>query len=445
MFKQRIAEWNLRKNCTSRQESEFQNDEVQLPSDGADAPSSPTKQLRNHRKRSTRTAPTNTQSSSTPSPQSTSSVGRTRKARKSHKAYLELHVRSLDSNLSLSRIRAISEELNNLETLLTLIDHYYDSFFHAAWKRTYPCPPRFAMREMPLCVNVKRLLNHNETPIVVHPTSLFSRYHIAVVLFKNNTPEASRAGWKFIQQAFEILQATIVQQHPRLLSGYLEQFYSSLYDAHPDLMRQLFHFSAENAKIQFGDRHPITQFCRLLPRFGNKLDVIQLVWKRLHESFDAKLGISHEEVLRSKISLCGVFIERKQFAEAEQLLQFILRNHERPPTDYWVRAARCRLGWLYVEQQRYSDAEEVLVDLLQQYRGCEGNEDVSIDAIYIASLSLLARSNRERKQYKQAEIILNDACHFCVPLFGREHGYSISVLYELEQLKRSRAAEAEIA
>lgn len=440
MFKQRITEWNLRKNYSSRQEIVGQNEDFPISHDATNHPSHTAQSRRGQLGKSANFSSTTSVKSGLPLSQTRSRNGRGRIARKSHTSYLESYLRSQELNLSLTRFRTISEDLSNVETLLTLIDHYCDSYFHAAWKRTYPSPPRFTMREMPLCINLTKLLSNDETPNVVHPTSVFNRYQIAAVLFEDNTPEATQAAWRFIGQAFDILKDVLIQQHPQLLSSFFDQYYSSQFNAHPELTRQLFYMSAEFANIHFGERHPITKLCRLLPRCAHRLDVVLLAWQRLFDSFHAKLGVSHEEVLRSKMALCGALIERGKYLEAEELLQFILSNHDRPLTDYWVRAARCRLGWLLVIQQRHAEAEEVLQDLAERYKGYAGAEEVPIDAIYIASLSLRARSHSDRKQFDQAETILGEALDLCVPLFGSEHGFSTSVMAEMDKLTKLRTA-----
>lgn len=445
MYKQRIADWSLRKNYNSRRTSDSSNsDSVEGLSDENLEGSPPSQRQQDSRRLMVNSS---TAGIEKPSRHSTPAKQRSKahsSARKAHTLYLESYLRSQEPNMSLTRFRGISQDLNNVETLLGLVDNYYEVYFDTAWKREYPNPPRFVMREMPVCVDVKRLLNSDEIPNVIHPTSLFCRFQLAVAMFDKNTVEANRVGVRFLTEAYNILKDTLVQGHPQLLRCFLEQFYCTLYDTHPTLIPQLLQMSAEYAKMVYGERHPITKFCLLLPKLPNRLDVILVLWRRLHDTFAEKLGVSHEENIRSKMALCGVLIERGKYLEAEEILEFISANSDRAPTDYWTRAVRCRLGWLYVAQQRFTQAEEVLKDLLQRYKGYAGVEVVPIDAIYIASLSLLARSHSGRKEYDLAKGMLDDALDICLRIFGKEHGYSMSVRFEMDELTWSRADVFEV-
>ena len=439
MFKQRIAEWRLRKNANSRR-SDSLSDEAPTSSTSGNQVLRTTR-LRRTQRRTSVHGTMAAQQTHLAGTQTRSRRGGLRVARKPLTSYLESYLRAQNQSVGVARFKVISQDLNNVETLLTQIDSYFDSFFHAAWKRTYPNPPRMVMREMPLCLDMAKAMNNTDAPVAIHPTSLFSRLHAAVVIFKKQKPETTQVGFKFIGEAFDILKPTLAQQHPRLLSSYLEQFYSPVYDAYPGVMQQLFHFSAELASLIFGERHPIVIFCRLLPRIENRLEILELCWRRLLDSFHAKIGVSHEEVLRAKLAFIGVLIERGKYDEAEQLLEFFLANHDRPPTDYWVRAARCRLAWLYIGQQRHAEAEEVVHDLWRRYREVSGGEELQFDAIHIASHSLLARSYRDRRQYDRAESILKGAMESCLATVGPEHGFSMSVNFELEDLAKLREKE----
>ena len=144
MFKQRIAEWRLRKNANSHR-SDSLSDEAPTSSISGNQVVRTTR-LRRTQRRTSVHGTMAAQQTHLAGTQTRSRRGGLRVARKPLTSYLESYLRAQNQSVGVARFKVISQDLNNVETLLTQIDSYFDSFFHAAWKRTYPNPPRMVMR-----------------------------------------------------------------------------------------------------------------------------------------------------------------------------------------------------------------------------------------------------------------------------------------------------------
>ena len=94
-----------------------------------------------------------------------------------------------DPNLSYTRFLAISQELKNVEVILTQIDDYYSAFTQDMWKRTFPKTARASIKEIPLCFDMSVASKTAATAMVRHPGEVFNRFHMAPELFKMGTSE----------------------------------------------------------------------------------------------------------------------------------------------------------------------------------------------------------------------------------------------------------------
>jgi hypothetical protein len=429
MYKKRIADWGLRKYSgrnkgrTSSTESGSRGPTV------GDLGSSAQRLRRSSR--------------GVPAAQSQNQFALSRNRRAFEKD-LDTYLRLKEPNLSYSRFRAISQDLENFEIILTQIDNYYNSYSSSDWARTFPKTARASIKEIPLCFDMQVVTKTAQTAMVRHPGEVFNRIHMAAELLRINTPETLQLAWRMIEDAFDMVKAVLVQQHPQLLRYLFMQFWDQTFDAHPDIRRQLFVITSEMANFNLGPRHPITVIARLLPKIKDGGQICELAWKRNLDTFDALLGPNHDESLRSKMALTGNLIDAYRYDDAERVLRGIVSLFEPDSTAYYNRAALCRIAWLYKLQGKFSEAETRFVDVLQRCRAyMDSNSGTTLDEVYLAATTHLAQI-QARRDYHQGLRLLREALELCVCTMGPDHAYTYTIITELSNWKEVAETDARL-
>lgn len=352
---------------------------------------------------------------------------------------LDVYTRSRYPNMDYGRFKDMSLDLQNVEIILTQIDNYYRSYSADMWKRTFPKTARGSIKEIPLCFDVQMVKKTAATPMVRHPGELFNRIHMAAELIKMKTPETSEVAWRIVHESFDMLNEVVKQQHPQLLRYLFMQFWDHTFDSDAGIRgvrQQLFHMMAEYAKMSWGPSHPIFLISRLLPRIQDSPQVCELAWKRNLDTFDSILGAKHDENLRSKMALTGNLVDAERFDDCERVLFEVIGCFESDSTAYYMRAALCRLAWIYTLQERFAEAEPIFEDVLERCRVWAGSspDKNAVDEVYLAATAHLARI-QARRDYQEGVSLLQAALERCTRAMGPNHAYTYTIKNELKNLR----------
>jgi Tetratricopeptide repeat len=353
---------------------------------------------------------------------------------------LDQYLRSKYPNMDLARLMQINSDLKNVEVILSQIDNYCRSYSHEMWRRTFPKTTRGSIKEIPLALDIAMVKKTIATPMVRHPGELFNRIHMAAQLFRMKTPETDGFAWQILSEAFVMLPEVIRQQHPQLPRYLFMQFWEHTFDTYPairDVREQLFRYMNHHAELYFGPLHPITLITRLLPSVQHPRQVCELAWRRNLDTFDSAIGRGHDENLRSKMAMTGSYIDAERYDDCERVLREVMSNFEADSIAYYMRAAMCRLAWIYTLQDRYEEAEPLFEDVLQRCRTWAENQvDKNVlDDIFLAATTHLARI-QARRSYWEGEKRLQDVLQLCTQTMGADHAYTYTIETELEDLRK---------
>lgn len=411
MFKKRIAEWGLQKYKCSRGKRMSSNSST----------SSETSRLR--------TTTANRLDDQTLIPPTRGSIDRA----------LDVYTRSRYPNMDYGRFKNMSRDLRNVEIVLTQINDYYKAYSADMWTRKFPQKGRDSIKEIPLCFDMQMVKKTAATPMVQHPGELFNRIHMAAELVKMKTPETSAVAWRIVHESFGMLNDVVKQQHPQLLRYLFVQFWDHTFDSDPGIRavrQQLFHMVAEYAKMAWGNLHPIFLIANLLPCIQDSPKVCELAWRRNIDTFHSILGAKHDENLRAKMALTGTLVDAERYDDCEVLLREVIDCFEPGSTAYYLRAALCRLAWVYTLQDRFAEAEPVFEDVLERCRAWAKSlpDQNALDEIYIAATAHLARI-RARRDYQEGVILLQAASERCARAMGPDHAYTYTAKNELKNLR----------
>jgi hypothetical protein len=303
----------------------------------------------------------------------------------------------VSTSISFSRIEDPAE-YRNFENLLFQIDQYYNAKLendpHAAWDA-------WQQSSRPQSVELAYVFQGATYTCKLSGTwDIFNRYIAAVGLLTNNHP---REAWRMIQEGAEMVRPILAQESPVFIEDFLAYLSQSPRAAYDGLEMRLLHLISGIAIVIHGDRHPISILCQLLQTLHKNQDVIKLGMSKIRDVLKWQLGQTHSASTFAQQRLCFMLLRQRRYDEAERAILDLISTCERVCgwNDYHTRSCLCDLADLYYIMCRDSEAEDVLVDVLQR-----GKERGDRDYINICAKKIQGEIYSARGDYEAAEAYL---------------------------------------
>lgn len=302
------------------------------------------------------------------------------------------------ASISFSRIEDPTD-YRNCENLLFQIDQYYNAKLendpHVAWDAWEQLSSRLQQ------VKISYIFQGvTYTCAFVSPCDIFSRYRRAVELLRDNYHSG---GWRMIQEGAEMVRPVLLQQSPQFIRELLVYLWAAQSADHDGLKMQLLRLISGMATIAHGDRHPISILCQLLQTLHGNQDAIRLGMSKLRDVLRRQLGQTHLASILAQKIICGTLLKQRSYDESERAILDLVSicEHIYGRNNYHTRNNLLLLAKLYYVMWRDSQAEGVLVDVLRRGKGHGDNDYVSVSA---KDLQCDIYSNRG--DYRTAEVSL---------------------------------------
>jgi hypothetical protein len=302
------------------------------------------------------------------------------------------------ASISFSRIEDPTD-YRNCENLLFQIDQYYNAKLendaHVAWDAWKQLSSRVQQ------VKISYIFQGvTYTCAFVSPWSIFSRYRSAVELLRDNRHSG---GWRMIQEGAEMVRPVLRQQSPEFITELLSYLSAAQSADHDGLKMQLLRLISGMATIAHGDRHPISILCQLLQTLHGNQDAIRLGMSKLRDVLRRQLGQTHLASIFAQQRISSTLLKQRRYDESERAILDLVSicEHIYGRNDYHTRDNLFLLAGLYYEMRRDSQAEGVLVDVLRRGKGQGDN-----DRINISARGLQGDIYFNRGDYRTAEVSL---------------------------------------
>ena len=406
MYKKRIDDWQLRKNCKALEKEEIlkrieTNRElgVDLGEPIINGRTVKMHILERHQKEKRKVR--------SPGP---SMAG----ARSTKRACLQRA--GFSASISFSRIEDPAE-YRNFENLLFQIDQYYNAKLendpHAAWDAWEQSSFR---RSVKVTYTFQGSIY---TCAVVSAEAMFNGY---VAAFHLLNADHHRDAWRMIQEGAEMVRPVLLLQCPWFIRELLVSLSLMKSAAHDELKTELLRLISNMAIVVHGDRHPISILCQLLQTLHGNRDVISLGMSKIRDVLKRRLGHTHSESISTQRRRCLVLLEQKMYDEAERTLLDIInicedfygRNH------HHTRESLYYLADQYFRRWRDSEAEGVLVDVLQR-----GKEWGDCDFVNILANAMQGYIYSQRGDYEAAERSYWSALSGSLHIFGPKESSTV--------------------
>lgn len=383
MYKKRICDWQLHKNCKASEKKEILQCIETNRKLGADIgePTVDGRTIKWHVLERYRKAK---QRPSCPSPNEIDSPSAKR---------ICLGRPLCSASISFSRIKD-PQDYRNYENLLFRVDQYYAGNLekdpHAAW---HAWKRRSTFRRIKV---VYTLQDSTYASTLNHPYDIFNRYVCAARLLTEN----HRAAWRMIQEGAEMVLPSLRQDSPMFLQEYLKYLAISPSKCLVGVRMQLPILISGMARVAYGDHHPMSDICRLLEILHSNQDVIDLTSRKFQDILKRHLGETHQDSLNAQRSASSIMLEQRKYYEAERSLNDLISTYGRiyGKASYPSRHTLYVLATVYYKMHRDQETEDVLVDVLQR-----GSEQGESNEINVKAKQMQGSLKQFRGDYRAAE------------------------------------------
>lgn len=325
------------------------------------------------------------------------------------------------ASISFSRIEDPAE-YRNFENLLFQIDQYYNAKLendpHAAWNT-------WKQSSFPRPIKVRYTFQDaTYTCALISTASMFDRYMVAFHLLNANH---HRDAWRMIQEGAEMVRPILLQQCPEFIRELLASLSFMQSAGHDELKTELLRLISNMAIVVHGDRHPISILCQLLQTLHGNRDVISLGMSKIRDVLKRRLGHTHFELICTQRRHCLVLLEQKMYDEAKRTLLDIINicEHVYGRNHHHTRESLYYLAYQYFLRSRDSEAEDVLVDVLQR-----GKEWGDCDFVNILANIMQGDMYSLRGDYEAAETSLWSALSGSLHRFGPKNPKTVRARIE---------------
>ena len=303
--------------------------------------------------------------------------------------------RTCSALISFSRIKDPAEYRDS-QNLLFQVDQYYKSKLekdpHAAWDAWAKSA---RARRTKISYNFQ---GRTLTCTFSSHAEVFNRFYSANDCLEENR---HREAWKLIEEGAEMVRPLVQRESPSFLWALLRYYLYPFSATYAGVQKELLHHFSSMAIVLLGERHPISNVCRLLQILHGRKNVAELTLRKVRDILKHCLGEGHEALVVVQQKLCDELMQQERYDEAERSLHGLVdiceRLHGR--NAYYTRSTLLQLAELYYVMYRDPEAEGALEGVLQLCKEC-GKDDNA----YVEAKRFQYHMCRNRGDYRAAEV-----------------------------------------
>lgn len=208
-------------------------------------------------------------------------------------------------------------------------------------------------------------------------------------------------------------------------------FGSSRWEKFEAFRHKLLEYLALMAQVVLGDNHPIAIILQNVACGDTLVAASEFALRTMISTFEKTTRSTHPDVLLVKRSLSVILRRQQQFVVGEELLLSAIQESEAENGYHHKETRRClrRLGHLYMQQQRWEDAEAVFMRILDSAPGKqEYAENWIPDEISVYTYQHLARMASDMGDRSKCRFWFSKELMAAVKRWGPEGEYTASCL-----------------
>jgi hypothetical protein len=233
---------------------------------------------------------------------------------------------------------------------------------------------------------------------------------------------------RILSKAFSVVDTLIRIQHPRTLGSIIDSILYLRFSGYHDILELLLGYISKISMILLTKDSPLAHILRLI----SMLEVDSLeqglteAWRCALNGFEKALGCLHPSSLNINVDFTICVYSRLSHSVAEAHLRRLLAQAEKEPriSKPTLSIMAC-LGWNMYEQNRFAEAEQILLDVLSRAES-KGWYFLEVDA-----LGLLARSQHQQDNKCSAEKHLRHSIQLAGETWGMADPMTIELMVTL--------------
>jgi hypothetical protein len=244
-----------------------------------------------------------------------------------------------------------------------------------------------------------------------------------------------RSAWKMVNEGAAMVCASLQQQSPELLHLLLRNLAMRNERKYPEIVDQLLRqFSAVSMTV-LGQRHPITNVCRLLQAFPNSGDIGTMAMQKTLDAFERRLGRDHPICFEIREKTCLGLIDQNKYDEAKHAVEQLLKicGKFQGQDDLGSRSRFYELAGLYHDLRKTDEAEDILIDVVE--RGIEAGH---LDLVNIWCNEIRGLIRERRGDHNAAESLLWTALSGSLLGLGSQHPSTAAIWINYQDVRRKQ-------
>ena len=244
------------------------------------------------------------------------------------------------------------------------------------------------------------------------PSDVFNRFSSAEISLREHLYADA---WRLTEEGAELVRPMLQQEHPSFLAILLSYSSQQTSDKYAAVQDQLFHLFSSMAAVVLGERHPVSNVCRLLRTLRGRNIVIETGLRKIRDVLNHCLGQDHTSSVQTQQLICDCLIHQKKYDEAERFLRDIVEVSER---SFGRNDSRTLYGLVqqisvYLLTSRDNEAERILEDVRQRCK-----EQGNFDQPYVNAKVVQGAIYMNRGDVRAAEAFLWSALYATLFRYG---------------------------
>ncbi|ETN46621.1 uncharacterized protein HMPREF1541_00807 [Cyphellophora europaea CBS 101466] len=278
----------------------------------------------------------------------------------------------------------------SVEKVLYYVEQFSDSWMSPDANTHLPCIPDAADQAKRITSGISNHCSHKSSPKQCERCT-WAEFDFGLAMLEDGHADLAVTSFELGCRLAHLL---LSQPSKLFIRNLVMAFGSSRWEKFESFRHKLLEYLALMAQVVLGDNHPITIILQNVAYGDTLVAASEFALRTMIRTFEKTTRAAHPDVLLVKRSLSVILRREQQFQVGEELLLSAIHDSETENGEDHKETRRClrRLGHLYMQQQRWDEAEAVFMRILDSAPGKqEYAENWVPDEISVYTYQHLAR------------------------------------------------------
>jgi tetratricopeptide (TPR) repeat protein len=256
-----------------------------------------------------------------------------------------------------------------VEQVLYYVEQFTDSFGSSTTSPYQPQIPDAAAQARQITSGITNHCSHKTGPYQCERCT-WAEFDFGLAMLEDGHADLAMTSFEL---GCRLARLLLSQPSKLFVRNLVMAFGSSRWAKFEGFRHKLLDYLALMAQVVLGDDHPITIILQHVATGDTLVACSELALRAMIATFEKTSRLAHPDVLLVKRSLSVILRRQQQFSLSEKLLLRAIHDSEVQNGVNHKETRRClrRLGHLYMQEQRWDEAETVFIRILNSAPGLQ--------------------------------------------------------------------------